>query len=141
MGDVDTELHDERLHGCGIVDVGNLKPERLALLDGGVDFGGVPGMVLVEGVDGAEEVDGGVRSLDDPDGGFGLRSGCTGSERAKKDEEGVSLRRRFIADPFGMGTGLQKWREGANTGGTRRGSFPPFAPGERMLVHTRFLPF
>jgi hypothetical protein len=31
---------------------------------------------------------------------------------------GVSLRRRFIARPFGMRTGLQKWLEGAIRPGT-----------------------
>ena len=36
---IHAKLHDEGLHGRGIVDVGDFKPEGLALLDGGVDLG------------------------------------------------------------------------------------------------------
>ena len=72
MSLIHTELHDERLHRRGVVDVGDFKPEGLALLDGCVDFGGAPGIIFLERVNGAEEINRGVRSLDDPDGGLGV---------------------------------------------------------------------
>ena len=36
---IHAELHDERLHGGGVVDVGDFEPQGLALLDCGIDLG------------------------------------------------------------------------------------------------------
>jgi hypothetical protein len=112
---VDTELENEGLHGCGVVDVGNFKPERIALLDGGVDFGGVPGMIFVEGVDGAEEVDSRMRALGDPEGRFCGGAECASCKDAKKHEGGGESAAEVHWTTFRGGNRIAEMKEASNT--------------------------
>src|SRR5262249_43136068 len=83
MRHVHAELKNERLHRGGIFGVCDLEPEGLALLYGGVNFWRAPGVILVECMDGAEEVDGSMRPFDNPEGGLG----CEAERRRNKDDE------------------------------------------------------
>jgi hypothetical protein len=80
---VHAELHNEGLHRRGVVNVRDFEPERLALLDGGINFGGrAPGIVFGERVDRSKKIDGGVGALNNPDSRIGFGGCCEGKEGA-----------------------------------------------------------
>jgi hypothetical protein len=72
-------------------------------------------MILVEGVNGSEEVDGRVRSFDDPECRFGggLKSAC--SEGAEEDQDGGESSEEVHRTTFRDGYRIAEMGGGGNT--------------------------